>query len=265
MIPRSIYGVFIALASFSVALAQGINIDKVTIDDIEWNEGTVTLTDGTKITGMLKLNTKTGLLAYENGATSRSFSPRNVLTFSYFDAAEKRQRNFLSVSYKRSKPKKDGLLTAMQTDRQKTNSEMGVPQFFEILVDCKTFALVTNIGRLSIRQVTGSYVTQPANGSIPATSAYTPPSTTYSQNEIILILSEDGTTDVVLDITYTEVDRLIFDSKNSKGKLDEAVIETYTAPFYKQLREYAKENSLKFKDRDDLIRIFEYYKTISAE
>lgn len=244
--------------------AQVLDVNKVTVDDVEWSEGSVTLTNGTVLSGLLRLNTKTGLLGYENGSVSKSFTPRNVVSFSYFDVQEQKQRRFLSLAYNDPKPKDDGALAVMKKERQRTKEELAVPKFYEILVVCKTFALLSTVGRLNIKQTTGGYVNTPAGGThSPASKSYMSPSITYSSNETLLILSEDGTIEPALEITNKEVDRSMFDSNRTKGKTDESVIEKYTAPYYDRLVAYAKERNLKFKEREDLIQIFEYYQSLS--
>lgn len=263
---RESYCVFLLLIGFYSGnlAAQTLDVDKATVDDVEWSEGSVTLSDGTVLSGLLRLNTKNGLLGYESGATSKSFTPRNVLGFSYFDIREQKQRKFLSIAYRNANPKDDGAVAAMKKDKQRTKEELAVPKFYEILVECKTFALVSTIGKLSIKQSTSGYSNNPAVGTYsPASTSYISSSTTYLSNETLLILSEDGTFETVLEITNKEVDRSMFDSKRTKGKTEESIVEKYTTPYYEQLVAYAKERKLKFKEREDLIQVFEYYKSLS--
>lgn len=238
-------------------------MDKVTANGTEWSEGTVVLTDGKTLTGQLRLNTKTGLLAFEQGEISRSFNARNVAGFSYFDAVENKVRNFLSVTYRSVKPKDDGAFAVMKKDRQKTTSEMGVPHFYEILVDCRTFALLSTFGQISVTQSNGTpLAADPSTGNTLFSGS---PSTSYAQTETLVIFDEQEIVTPILDITHTETDRLIFDGSKTKNKLDKSVLENYTKPYYEQLEAYAKERKLSFKKRDDLIKILEYYKTLSTD
>ncbi len=139
---------------------------------------------------------------------------------------------------------------------------MSVPQFFEILVECKTFALLSTVGQLHVKTSQGKPAsTSPAGGTMFGSS-----STTYSQMEVLLIFDVDGIVTTLLTITNSETDGLIFDeSKTKTKKLDKSAIEKYTSPFFDQLKEFAKERDLSFKKRDDLVQILEYYKSISAE
>lgn len=272
MITRKSYCLFFLLIVFysENVFSQNLDLNRVGDSDVEWSEGSVTLNNGTVLTGLLKLYHNTGLLGFESGATSKSFTARTVLGFSYFDVREQKQRNFLSLTYDDSKPKDDDALAVVKKDRQTIKSEKGVPTFFEILVECKKFALINKVGRLSIKQNTGEYINDPANPNagkpgFQNNNGFATRSTTYMSNETLLILAEDGTMEIVLDITNTEVERAGIDSKKTKGKAEETVIGKYTAPHYGAIVKFARERELKFKNREDLIQIFEYYKSLTTD
>lgn len=239
-------------------------MNKAVEEDFEWNQGTVTLTDGSTLTGLIKLNTKTGLLGYESGSTSKSYTARNVIGFSFFDDVENQTRNFISVTYKSTVPKKNGTFAAMKKNREKTISETGTPQFYEILVECKNFALLSTIGQMRVQTNAGSPIGIATTSGVAVGT--TGSSTKYEQTESLLIFDVDGNVIPVLDITNSETDHAIFDSKKTKTKKrDKSVIEEYTETHFEQLEEYAKERKLSFKKKDDLITILEYYKTISSD
>lgn len=259
---RTIYLLFsvIVLLSTEKVFAQVIDVTKVTDADKEWSEGAITLTSGETLKGLVKLNTKTGLLAYENGTTSKSFTPRNVLMFSYFDEVLKQKRSFIAVTYK-SEP----------TNKKKGKgsvSENGIPQFYEILIECKNFALLSSTGRMNLRTTDGSaYSGVPAsNMPIPTPVFSNGPTTTYSQTETLLIFDADGNITPLLDITSSETDGTFFDTSKTKSKkLDNSAIEKYTAPHFEKLEEYANAQKLSFKRKDDLIKILDYYKLIAEQ
>jgi hypothetical protein len=243
--------------------SQVIDVTKMTDADREWSEGTITLTSGEKIKGLLKLNTRTGLLAYENGATSRSFTPRNVLLFEYFDEVLKQKRSFISVTYKADPAgKKKGKGSA---------SENGAPQFYEILIECKTFALLSSIGRMDVTTKAGTtYTGVPAsNNFFSQPSGNLDPNqitTTYSQVESLFLFDADGNITPLVDITHKEIDGTFYDRQKTKSKkLDSNAIENYTAPHFEKLEEYAREQKLSFKQKDDLIKILDYYKLIAEQ
>lgn len=257
MTTRSIYFVFIVLASLlpGNADAQVLDVNKAVTEDTELSAGTVTLTDGSTLAGKLKLNTKTGLLIYEDGTISKTFNARNVLGFSYFDKGEIKTRNFLSIAYKRDKPKNDKPLAVVNSKmREKSVPEMATPIFCEIQVECKTFALLSTVGQMNVTQV-----------KIDPASPLTPtlPSTTYTQTETALIIDEKGVVTPILDVTHSETERLLIDEQQTKNKKrNKSVLEEYTTVYYEQLKEYAKERKLSFKKIEDLVKILEHYKSL---
>jgi hypothetical protein len=91
----------------------------------EWFEGSIFLTDNSEIKGLLQYSDKTGILKYQNGNQSKSFTSRGVLAFEFFDAAQAEQRIFYSIEYEVNKT---------LTKR---------PYFFEVIKDNGTFALVS--------------------------------------------------------------------------------------------------------------------------
>lgn len=125
---RSICNVLVVLSVCFTwnASAQDLDVNKATVDGTEWNEGTITLNDGSTLSGLIKLNTKTGILGYEKGATSKSFTARTILAFSYFDAIENKLRKFLSISYEDMTLEKN----ALKKHGSKPYAEVKVPQIF---------------------------------------------------------------------------------------------------------------------------------------
>jgi hypothetical protein len=239
--------------------AQKIDIDKVTEGSVEWSEGTIFLQNGEQLKGLVKLNTKTGLLAFESGSNSRSFTPRSVAAFEFFDAAQVKKRSFISVEYQIPDPP---AVDPFASKKSKPISAK-VPQFFEIQLEFPTFALVSTIGQLGLEQKAGSPGGFSSGGVGVSVSSDV---ITYSQTETLLILDSEGNLNPVLEITNTETDRALFDSNKTKSKsLDDELIEKYTSPHYKELVKYAKEMKLSFKRKEELLKIMEYYKSLVAD
>ena len=239
----------IIVLSSGTSLAQDFKLDKP--DTTGWYKGMVTLVDGTTIKGSLKLNTRTGLLAYENGATSRSLTPKKVLQFEFLDEIQNKKRIFISVNYKDPK----------------------TPQFFEILMEFKTFALLSSFEKLKFK--TNSNTTSVGGGYNPVTNKVqqghpgaTTKTTEYSQTETLFIFDPDGEITPLLDITNKEKDfDYIVDFHQAKTKTkkhDNKIIEQHTAPHFEALEDFAKENKLSFKKKDDLIKILEHYREIES-
>lgn len=235
--------------------AQTLDVDRLSESDKDWNEGKIYLTSGETLTGLVKLNTKTGLLAFESGSTSKSFTPRSVISFEYFDAELQAKKSFISVTYK-----------SESTSGKKSKapaSENGLPQFYEILIECKDFALLASSSKMNLKMnhTPGGYTNAQTGVGIGLNNS----STTYSQTESLLIFDAEGIITPVLDITHTEIDQTLFGSseKTKSKKLDNSAIEKYTTPHFEELEEFVRERKLSFKRKDDLIRILEHYNSLS--
>lgn len=252
--------VFCCLICFSTShelAAQTLDVDRMSESDKEWNEGKVYLTSGETLSGLIKLNTKTGLLAFESGSTSKSFTPRSVISFEYFDAELQVKKSFISVTYK-----------SAATSGKKSKapaSENGLPQFYEILIECKDFALLASSSKMNLKmnQTPGGFTNNQTGVGIGLNNA----STTYSQTESLLIFDAEGVITPLLDIIHSETDQTLFGSseKTKSKKLDNSAIEKYTKPHFEKLEEFARERKLSFKRKDDLIKILEYYNSISSD
>jgi len=245
----------IIVVSSGITLAQDFILDKP--DTSEWNEGTISLDDGTTITGLLKLNTRTGLLAYENG----SLTPNKVLGFEFFDRIQNKKRSYISVNYEYS-----GSSGGAKTRRE------GASKFFEILMEFKAFALLSSFEKLELRTrsspPTGGGYNPITNTVQHGHAVNTTTGTVYSQTETLFIFDPDGIITPLLEVINTEKDfASIIDLPRTKAKsrkLDNEIIEKHTSPHFKTIEDFANENNLNFKRKDDLLMILEYYKQIES-
>jgi hypothetical protein len=239
--------------------AQNIDISKAVDENTEWSEGTVWLTNGEKLSGLVKFNTKTGLLSFESGSISKSFTPRNVYSFEFFDAVQNKKRNFISVECEIDKPARSA------KDRNAPTAK--APAFFEILMEFPSFALLSTVDQMQVKTGTSQGIptynqtTNTWQNNVIGSAA-----TSYSQTETLLIFDADGNISPILDITNQETDRLFFDSKKTKAKsIDNKVLEKYTSTHFEKLESYAKENKLSFKRKDDLLKILMHYKELTSD
>lgn len=215
----------------------------------EWSEGTINLTNGTILKGLLRYNDKTGILRYENGGTSKSLTARNVISYSYTEAASNKLRLFYSIEYEDSK------------------SGAKRPLFFEFIKEYSQFAVLSKIDPIDIDQIQNPYGYYYPYG---ATT-----NTQVSQSETIYFLKQEGEITPVLKITNKEIDSSLgigllfmipYKSKTTKRKLEgKNILESYTEPYYEDLKKYAKENDLTFKKKEDFLKILDYYETLVAE
>ena len=259
---------FIAVYSLfqaNVLFAQfEVDYSRIADNYVEWNEGTIFLMDGKKLSGLIKYNSKTGLLAFESGAVSKSFTARTVLSFTFFDAALNKIRNFISVEYQNLDVQDNSSLNPLKS---KGAVELRpVSQFFEVLYEAKSFALLSASSSVQVKTrepvMGGAY-----NPTVPGTPMIPlPAATTYSQTEMLFIFDDEGNIKKWIEITNKESDAFLFDTKKTKRKtVEKDILEDYTAPHYESLKEYAKQNKLSFKKKEDILNILDYYKSLISE
>lgn len=216
-------------------------------DKSEWFEGMVILDDGTTLLGMVRYNDKNGVLSYFDGVDSKSFTPRTVSGFEFFDEGVQRQRIFSTFLYKESK------------------KDIERPQFFELLVDFKTFAMILKINPVSTSE-RGATSTR-FNGANPVVD-YGGTTVEVLQEETICFVNGEGVIEPYLKTTTAKdgarSNRTGKDEKE-KSKLVASfnLIENYVPkPIYIELLKYSQANNLSFGVKDDLIRIMTFCQEI---
>ncbi|HEX6892025.1 MAG TPA: hypothetical protein VF141_15060, partial [Chryseolinea sp.] len=136
------------------------------------------------------------------------------------------------------------------------------PFFFELIRDYKTFAVLSRVGQLDLGQET--YSTPQPMGWGSSTRLV------VSQTETIFLMSSRGEIKPYIKIVNKEDDKVNLatgkDLKTTQKILDEdLLIEFITETRYKKLTDFAKQNDLKFKRKEDFLKILEYYDTLVAE
>jgi hypothetical protein len=259
---KLLFVAFYSLFTANIIFAQfEVDYSRIADNHVEWNEGTILLMDGRKFSGLLKYNSKTGLLGFESGAVSKSFTARTVMSFTFFDAALGKNRNFISVEYQNLNVKDNASLNPLKS---KGAVELRpVAQFFEVLFEAKTFALLSASSSVQVKTREPGYMPDASGGSqmVPFSAG-----TTYSQTEMLFIFDDEGNIKKWIEITNKEIDAYLFEKKSTKRtNLEKDILEDYTAPHYQELKEYAKKNKLSFKKKEDILNILEYYNSLIAE
>jgi len=221
------------------------NIDlRTTVN--QWYEGSILTTKDEELKGLVKYDDRNAVLSFKAGDLQRSFAPRSVTAFEFFDESVQKQRVFYS-------------LEAMdpQTDMKRF-------AFFEIIRDFNDFAVLLKIEPLEVKQKTSTWATvypNATNGSPAYQQGRTSP--VFYQDESIFFLRPSGELTRYLTVTTIDDDRLFSLGKTTSSDLEEDVLAEFVSePVYEQLKAYAKENGLKFKRKADFIKILEYYSTL---
>lgn len=225
---------------FAVANSLGQIINEIHPDNVDWGEGTVVLNDGSQLQGVVRYNdTEGGVVSFESGSRSASWTPRSVMQFDFFDQVKNRQRFFYTLEFDDSRYGRR-------------------PTFFEILKDFKRFAVLSKMDAIDIKKK-GGYPSSYNNGMY--AGAGTGGKIAMSQTETIYFIDADGSLYPYMKVIRTIVDRDLYDRTKLKNKvLDESLIRKYfKEPEYSQMIKYADDNNLDLGVKDDFIKALGYY------
>jgi hypothetical protein len=240
---------FLLVVVFSAyqAVGQGEKDPKwgLLSDKTGWSEGSILLTNNTEITGMVKYNDREGILSYYDGDNTRVFGPRSVMGFEFFDEEQKRQRVFYTLDWGEEGAKK--------------------PLIFEVLREFKTFAVLVKFDPVQAEFRSSGWV-QP-NYSTGTQGSYGGGRTVISQTETVYLMGTDGELQAYFRSTVEQNGmRSLFTGKDdriSNEVIDRDLLEKYIGTdLYAKLTAYAKENDLKFKTQEDLLKILDYHKDL---
>jgi len=216
--------------------------DEIFSESIPWHEGSMMLSDGTELKGLLKYNDKTGILNYQNGNDSRSLLPRSLVAFEYYDEAIARQRVFYSLEEK--------------------DPEAEVKRFyiFEVMKEFRDFAVLSKSERLEIRQKQNP-------GWVDANNVTTQSvRIEYEQTETIYFMTREGKLQPYLQIVEKDIDDGWFDWSRTKNKfVKEEAFAEFTGSAWQKLVEFASEKKLSFKRKKDILQVLAYYETIVSD
>ena len=237
---KSFYTIVLIATAF-IANAQSAAL---LIDNEGWSDGSIMTSEGSELKGLAKYNDKTGILSYHDGENSRAFSPRSAAGFEFYDEALQKQRIFYSLEYRE--------------EQEGANKQF----FFELLRDYKDFAVLCKIDRIEIDQKSMGSLAPSAVGvstGIPTQSTWVE----VSQKETIFLMKNDGTIEPYLKFVNIQTDESDLFQKDVKKKgkvVDEDVLIRYIGEsHFKQLQHFARENKLKFKKKEDFLKILQHY------
>ncbi|HEY9048742.1 MAG TPA: hypothetical protein VIN08_22715 [Ohtaekwangia sp.] len=217
---------------------QEKKFEELNPDLIEWGEGSILLNDGQELKGLVRFNDKNGIVSFESGNTSRSYVPRSVAAFEFYDEKLKRQRVFYSLEFE-----------------DKDNVKR--PFFFEVLRDFKTFAVISKIDPVEIEQWTTSPASFSSNGITTVVGGTGGTVTKITQTETIYFLGSKGEIEPYLKLMRKIVDRTLYDRKKTKQKiLDDDILRKYfNESEISNMIDYSEKNNLHFDNKEEFIKI----------
>lgn len=218
-------------------------------DRLEWSEGSIMLTDGKELKGLVKYNTRNGILSYQDGTEARVFTPLRVSAFEFFDESLQKQRLFYTLKYEDSE----------------TNVER--PLFFEVLKEYKTFAVLSKSDRIDIEQKRDpSLLNLSPNPNQQGTRTVLD----VSQTETIYLMNSAGEIKPYIKVIVSEDGvKDVFTNKDTRTKskmIDRDLLEDFITPDeYQQLKKFGKDNDLSFRIKADFLKILNHYDGIISK
>lgn len=226
---------FLSATLLAVDLPAQSKKDKALLGG-EWAEGNISLTDGTSLKGQVLYRKKTNSVSVKGDKISElDVSTGQISSFEFLDPESKTQRVFSFLMF---------------TDPE---SKLETRALFEVLYLFKNFAMLSKTDPVKITQ-------KSSPGSISPNGASTP-SIIYdveSQDETIFFADNEGNFSVYVKITRKDDRR-----KVKVERIGSELLSKYTQPYYQRLMDFAIKEELHPEDKEDLIRIMDYYKELS--
>jgi hypothetical protein len=207
-------------------------------DTAEWFEGSVTMSDGSELKGLVKYNENSGILGFQDKTDPKTLTASRVASFNFNDLRRQKQRIFVSLPY------------------DDPSTDIVTPRFFEVLKEYSTFAVLSHTGPIYVAD--DSKIMNP----------YAMPSGTRmgtSQTETIFLMNSEGEIKPYIINIYRDTNSGTGYVKESSKLLDNDLLEEFIKePHYQKLNKFAKQNGLKFKQKEDFLKILNYYDELIA-
>ena len=234
----------LVILSSSISVSQNMRYQAL-FNDVEWGEGSVINNSGTELKGLINYNDKKGIVSFENGSESKTFVARQILGFEYYDTRVERQRIFYSLEY------------------EDDQTQSGDPVIFEVLKEFKTFAVLYKSDPVEFKQYESMY---PGFGSAAPNTTTVRNYTQITQRETIYLFPADGKIMPLLEMSFRQSEGRVIDRKRTKSDLvNKDILIKCTGNHYPELEVYAAKNNFDFGEREDLMKIFEYYEKLISE
>lgn len=238
------------LINFLSILVTAQDLTELVTSKEEWFQGSILLNDESELKGLLLYNNKTGILSYQSGTISKSFTPRNVIAFEFYDEAKSKQRLFYSIEY----------------EDDKTSSKR--PFFFELVKDYGDFALVSRIDPLEVKKqrstsdVLFNKTTPNAlNPNLGSSTFFEETPRTIQLETVYLFDLINSKANPIAEITNEYIERVLLDDKTrvSDKLVGRKFLKEFMGNRYSEVINYANDQGLELDNKKDLIMIFDYF------
>jgi hypothetical protein len=205
-------------------------------------EGSITLLSGEKLSGTIKFNDTNGTVTYENEGDSKTFIPKGITGFEFYEGKFEKTRRFYSLEY------------------NDPETDIRDYFFFEVIKEFESFAVMSKVDRIN----TKTRLPTPVRAVLtPTRIDKSVAGIRTSQDETIFLIDSNGRINPYVKIVEVEREKLIKDTNITKNKfINKELLEELTVPHYDDLVQFARKNELDFKLKSNLLQILEYYETL---
>lgn len=234
---KYIYFILILVASRTVS-AQELKIES------QWNEGTITLRNGSKFSGEIRYHEILDFVLFRaHGALDdqQVFQKSTILALEYFDLKENVAKQFYSLSLKDNETGED------------------VVDLYEVIKACNDFVVLSCKGKLQTQREKISYPI--SNEKIRLPHIFVKSSTLkVSQAEEFYFLSENGNSELYLTLEHSFIDAKFYKYKRNSGRVfDECVLSKYLGVHWASVMQYVRKNKIELDNREGIVAALNFY------
>lgn len=209
--------------------------------DAPWIEGKIIQNDNSEENGEIRYNDRTGVLSFKSGANSGTYSARNLAGFQIIDPTTNESRVFISLPCE-------------------TRKGAIANQFLEIVRQYKQFAVMVKTDPVDVYRDNKD----PLMPTIRATELVL-----LNQITTVYFVDDELRHKAYLqyqarhaaDVGFLGIPR--WGVRRSKIKIiDKKLPRKIMGTHYSKVKAYAKENILEWRERDDLLKILDYYDSL---
>lgn len=218
--------------------------------DTQWYKGTIILSDGTELHGIIRNNEQLRYISYKENTQQdgfQSFRSFEILSLEYFDNDNNLSRKFQSLATKERKSDVEDIF------------------LLEVLRAYEDFAILSTRDRTVITHKPASNgVPSIGPGGIPTSYGGNFAKTDTYQTEEIYFVNASGVRDLYMSINHHFADRTMYKYITDRGEVhDESLPARYIGDEqWKKLVIYSNENKIRITNRRNLLSLFDYYETI---
>lgn len=218
----------------------GVDLIKVFINE-EWFKGKIVVDDNAELNGLVNYNPSNGLVRYKDDDETRSFAPKGIIMFTFYDSTLKANRLFYSLEY------------VEEASTLKKN------HFFEVLKEYEDFALLYMVERANVTHKNGNTFNGFSN------TNYTKTLSTEQRLNLCIFTYENLRIEGIFVEVIENIEGNIFQRERIITKerfIGNKFFKEWMGNKFDEVEAYSTKNNIGRKSVEDLVKVVEYYVSI---